>query len=63
MALERLNDEDIEGEKLIEEIRRSGAITDVAEQIISNANTGLKAVSLRREFVDPQKDFPKMLGD
>ena len=42
-ALERLNDEDLSGEDLIEEIGRAKAITDVAEQIIANGNFVLKA--------------------
>ena len=42
-SLERLNDEDLSGDKLIEEMGRSKAINEVAEQIIANASLVLKA--------------------
>jgi hypothetical protein len=41
--LERLGDEETVGEKLIEEIGRAKAITDVAEKLIDNGNLVLKA--------------------
>lgn len=47
--LERLNDEEIEGERLKEEIARAKSITDVASKIIDNANTVLNAKKLQAE--------------
>lgn len=41
--LERLSDEDLQGDSLQEEIARSKAITDVAQKIISNASVVLDA--------------------
>lgn len=48
--LERLGDEEIVGEKLTVEIGRAKAVTDVAQQIISNANIALKAQALMLEY-------------
>ncbi len=42
-ALERLNDEDLAGEKLDFEIKRSAAVTSVAREIIANGNLVLRA--------------------
>ena len=41
--LERLGDEDIQGEKLQEEITRAKAISDIATQVIANGTLVLKA--------------------
>lgn len=43
MALERLNDEEISGEKLDSEIKRSKAVTAVAKSITENAAIMLEA--------------------
>lgn len=48
--LERLGDENITGDQLDEEIGRARAVTDVAQQIIANANLGLKAQALILEY-------------
>lgn len=47
MQLERLNDEELKGEALTEEIARSEAVTKVSSQIIGNANVVLKAEQLK----------------
>ncbi len=59
--LERLNDEDIKGEELEEEISRAKAITSIASQIISNANVVLKTKELQIEYCKDNKEMPKML--
>ena len=41
--LERLGDEELSGDALQEEISRSKAVVDIAEQIIDNGNLALKA--------------------
>lgn len=58
--MERLSDEDLEGEGLSEEIRRSKAVSMTANQIISNAQLALDAaIEVNRNLI---KDPPKMLG-
>lgn len=46
MMLERLNDEDIDAEKIEQEAKRADAIVDVADMIIRNADLQLKAATL-----------------
>ena len=58
MQLERLNDEDLKGDKLTEEIERSKAITNVAKEIIANANIVLQARKYTTEYLS---EVPKML--
>ena len=58
--LERLNDEDLIGDKLAEEINRSKAITGVASQIIGNAKLALDAQIAMADRVI--KNAPAMLG-
>ena len=61
--LERLNDEEITGEKLEDEITRSKAVIGVSKQIIANANVVLRAKSIQLEYGkgDNEKEMPKML--
>jgi len=60
--LERLNDEDLTGDKLAEEIRRTEAVTDVASQIIANGALVLKArVAYEDNLSADKTDRPKML--
>ena len=44
--IERLGDEDLDAEQIEKEARRAEAITEVADQIIRNADLQFKAASL-----------------
>jgi hypothetical protein len=60
--LERLNDEDLKGEDLQEEIRRAKAVNSVAAQIIANGSLLVEAKRLVKETSDPDiKKLPPML--
>lgn len=59
--LERLNDEDIKGEKLIEEINRAKAINSVAAKIIDNASLVLEAKKAFDDTINANTKIPKML--
>ena len=48
-ALERLSDEDMTAEQIEQEAKRATAIVAVADTIISNADTQLKAAKLWAE--------------
>ena len=58
--LERLNDEDLEGEKLEEEIHRSKAITNVAQTIVNNANLMLDAQKHADEYGYDKNKTPNL---
>lgn len=62
--IERLNDDDLHGEALKQQIKRSRAIESVAGMIIANANTVLKAEKLKMEYAMDDRDpdqVPEML--
>lgn len=73
MQLERLNEEDLDGEKLQEEITRAKAITGLASQIIANGTLVIRAEEFRQEYgfnnvIDDggktkQKKLPAMLRE
>jgi hypothetical protein len=59
--LERINDPDLKGDKLKEEIARSAAMTSLAGHIIHNAAVVLKAhVSMKERLIDGP--LPAMLA-
>jgi len=60
--LERLNDDELEGEKLQDEIIRAKAMTDVAEQIIANGNLVLNAAKTVDNAMGKIK-LPLLLGE
>ena len=62
--IERLNDDDLHGDALKQQIKRSRAIESVAGMIIANANTVLKAEKLKMEYAMDDRDprqVPEML--
>lgn len=62
--LERLNDTDLKGNALKEEITRSKTITNVAAQIINNGNLALSAQkALADELFGIKDQMPKTLTD
>ena len=62
--LERLNDEDLKGELLLEEINRAKAVSSVAAQIIQNGSLVLKAAQFADDKLDADAKIPNMLtGD
>ena len=62
--LERLGDEELEGDKLKEEILRAKAVTDIAGEIIDNANTVLNVMKFQAETLGRSSiSIPKMLED
>ena len=58
MQLERLNDEELKGEKLTEEIERSKAVATIAKEIVLNAKVVLEAKKYADEYCTTT---PKML--
>lgn len=59
--LERLSNEELNGEELKEEIERSRAVSQVSGQIISNASLVLKAEAMRAEVSPNQHETIKRL--
>jgi hypothetical protein len=52
VAMERLNDEDLKGKALTEEINRSKAVALLGREIISNGNLVLKArIAVERDLL------------
>lgn len=50
LCIERLNDEDLTGEKLEAEIKRSKAVAEVATQVIRNAELSLNVIKMADEM-------------
>lgn len=59
--LERLNDDSVTGEALVEEMNRAKAISAVASQIISNGSLALQAQKLKDDAMSADMKLPKML--
>lgn len=59
--LERLNDEELTGEELKQEVDRSKAVQGVARAIIDNGNLALEAQKLVVEYGGRDVKLPGML--
>lgn len=61
MQMERLTDEDLQGEKLTDEIRRATAVVSVADKIVENAKLQLSAQKFIVEYGDQARDIVPMI--
>jgi len=62
--LERLNDDDLKGDDLKEELAKANCITRISQNIISNANTILRAAEFADNRMDLDNKAPELLiGD
>lgn len=61
--LERLNDDELKGEALKEEITRSKSIEDVAKQIINNGRLVLDSQKFIDDRLNVDKELPDMLDN
>lgn len=61
--IERLNDEELQGEALREEIKRSKAIENVAKQIINNGRLVLDSQRFVDERINAENNMPSMLDN
>lgn len=61
--LERLNDDELKGESLKEEITRSKAIENVAKQIINNGRLVLDSQKFIDDRLNVDGDLPDMLDN
>lgn len=59
--IERLGDEDLAGEELLEEIERAKAIEKIGGTIISNASLVLKAEIAKNEYCGKKIQMPGFL--
>lgn len=62
-ALERLNDEELIGDKLREEMDRAKAMGCVAEQIVANCTLMLKVQIAQQEFSGNKLALPETLEE
>lgn len=61
--IERLNDDDLVGDKLNQEIERSKAMSQVATQIINSAKVTVDAVRLVAQGHVEKEDVSKLIGE
>jgi len=59
--LERLNNDELTGDELKNEISRAKAMADVGQQIINSANTSLDAMKLLARGEVRREDLPLLI--
>ena len=63
MQIERLNDDDLTGGQLVDEVKRAQAMTGLASQIVGTAGLMLKAVQINSDM-ETEGSVPRILiGD
>ncbi|MDH9161276.1 hypothetical protein PYL56_07835 [Staphylococcus succinus] len=60
--LERLNDDDLQGDDLKRELERSKAVATIAKGIIDNGNLVLEAQKFNDDRLNIDADMPKLLN-
>lgn len=60
-ALDRLSNDDLEGDALKGEIDRANALTRIAERVIAGGDLALKALKLKGESLDADMRLPRLL--
>lgn len=59
--IERLGDEELKGDALAEELQRASGISNIAKNIIENANVTLQATKFMDDHMNADLKVPKML--
>ena len=62
-SIERIMDDEIDGEILEQEIKRAEMVTDVAKVIVQNAELALKVMKHAEEYGIENKEIPVMLTE
>lgn len=60
-AIERIQEDELSGELLDEEIKRAEAVTDIAKVIVANGELALKAMKHMEEYGTERASIPAML--
>ena len=61
VEIERLNDEEIKGEELAEELERAKAIAGISSQIVQNAKLALDVEKFKYDVMGQKASVPKMM--
>ncbi len=61
--MERLNDDEVQGDQLEAEIKRSKAITGLASQIVANGQLMLRAIAVKDQYLASNQKLPPLLQE